>query len=115
MPETGGSNVPALNLLLAPYGIAFSDHVYDGDFTLGAHDMYYASGSNLARFPEGENSILIKQTLTNQAVEILTGKKEPPVHDVAILGLHQVFLRILLQNMYFQRSLQIHLNLFLSV
>ena len=31
-PATGGSNVPALNDLLAPYGIAFGDAVLNGNF-----------------------------------------------------------------------------------
>lgn len=38
MPDTGGANVPALNELLAPWGMAFSDSVYEGDFTLSDHD-----------------------------------------------------------------------------
>lgn len=38
MPDTGGANIPALNDLLSPLGMAFSDQVYEGDFTLGEHD-----------------------------------------------------------------------------
>ena len=34
MPDTGGANVPALNELLAPWNMAFSDEVYEGDYTL---------------------------------------------------------------------------------
>lgn len=41
MPDTGGSNIPAINDLLAPLGMAFSDHVYEGDFTLGDHDSKF--------------------------------------------------------------------------
>ena len=52
MPETGGCNAPALNALLEPFGIAFSDTVYEGDFTLAGHDMHYTSGTSLARFPK---------------------------------------------------------------
>ena len=37
MPDTGGANVPALNDLLVTWGMAFSDHVYEGEFTLGEH------------------------------------------------------------------------------
>lgn len=32
---TGGANVPALNDLLAPFGVAFSDRVFDGAWTVG--------------------------------------------------------------------------------
>jgi membrane-bound transcription factor site-1 protease len=38
MPDTGGANIPALNDLLHPFGVAFSDEVLEGDFTLGDHD-----------------------------------------------------------------------------
>ena len=38
MPDTGGANIPAINDLLSPLGMAFSDQVYEGDFTLGEHD-----------------------------------------------------------------------------
>ncbi len=38
MPDTGGANIPALNDLLAPWSVAFSDDVYEGDFTMGDHE-----------------------------------------------------------------------------
>lgn len=38
MPDTGGANIPALNDLLSPWEMAFSDEVYEGDFTLGNHE-----------------------------------------------------------------------------
>ena len=34
MPDTGGANVPALNELLSPWRMAFSDQVYEGDYRL---------------------------------------------------------------------------------
>lgn len=52
MPDTGGSNVPALNELLASWGMALGDMVLEGDFSLGGHDMHYASGTSLLHFPE---------------------------------------------------------------
>ena len=42
-PVTGGSNVPALNDLLRPFGIGFGDHIYRGDvrvFTLAAYGYW---------------------------------------------------------------------------
>ncbi|XP_048576639.1 membrane-bound transcription factor site-1 protease-like isoform X1 [Nematostella vectensis] len=39
MPDTGGANIPALNELMASWGMAFSDHVFHGDFTLGDHKV----------------------------------------------------------------------------
>lgn len=68
MPDTGGANVPALNDLLSSWGIALGDRVFEGDFTLGDHDMYYGSGTAIARFPE--NGIIISQKLKDQG-EIL--------------------------------------------
>ena len=34
MPDTGGANVPAINSLLSHWKIAFSDQVYEGEFTI---------------------------------------------------------------------------------
>lgn len=90
MPETGGSNIPALNNLLKPYGIAFTDRVFEGDFELGPHDMYYASGTSIMRFPVKTGGKLVYRSLKDQAVEVIAGKKEAPHVDVPILGLHQV-------------------------
>lgn len=45
LPETGGANLPALNNLLKPLGIAFGDTVLEGNFDLGEHMIYYASGT----------------------------------------------------------------------
>lgn len=44
LPETGGANLPALNKLLKPLGIALGDTVLEGNFDLGEHMIYYASG-----------------------------------------------------------------------
>ncbi len=41
MPDTGGANIPALNDLLAPWSVAFSDDVYEGDFTMGDHESKF--------------------------------------------------------------------------
>ena len=49
----GGSNVPALNELLAVFGMAFGDALLEGQFSLGEEKIYYASGVNIVRFPAG--------------------------------------------------------------
>ncbi len=41
MPDTGGSNIPALNELLAPWGMAFGDNVFEGEFKLLDHKCKY--------------------------------------------------------------------------
>ncbi|KAM3760108.1 hypothetical protein ACB098_01G169300 [Castanea mollissima] len=52
-PVTGGANVPALNDLLAPFGIAFGDKILNGDFSIDGEQSRYASGTDIARFPAG--------------------------------------------------------------
>ncbi|XP_028751917.1 subtilisin-like protease SBT6.1 [Neltuma alba] len=52
-PVTGGANVPALNDLLAPFGIAFGDKILNGDFSLLGEQSRYASGTDIVRFPVG--------------------------------------------------------------
>ncbi|XP_031346784.1 membrane-bound transcription factor site-1 protease isoform X2 [Photinus pyralis] len=69
MPDTGGANVPALNDLLASWGIEFGDRVFEGEFKLGDHEMYYASGTNIAKFPE--NGLLIGRDLRDQAYQVM--------------------------------------------
>ena len=51
--RAGGANVPALNDLLAPYGIAFGDAVLEGQAMINGEQLYYASGANVVRFPAG--------------------------------------------------------------
>uniref|UniRef100_A0A8C2J0L2 Membrane-bound transcription factor site-1 protease n=1 Tax=Cyprinus carpio TaxID=7962 RepID=A0A8C2J0L2_CYPCA len=86
MPDTGGANVPALNDLISVWGMAFSDGLYEGDFTMADHDMYYASGCSIARFPE--DGIVIAQTLKDQGLEVLK-QETAVVENVPVLGLYQ--------------------------
>uniref|UniRef100_A0A3Q1GFJ6 Membrane-bound transcription factor site-1 protease n=1 Tax=Acanthochromis polyacanthus TaxID=80966 RepID=A0A3Q1GFJ6_9TELE len=86
MPDTGGANVPALNDLISVWGMAFSDGLYEGDFTLADHDMYYASGCSIARFPE--DGIVIAKNLKDQGLEVLK-QETTVVEGVPILGLYQ--------------------------
>lgn len=52
-PVTGGANIPALNDLLAPLGIAFGDKILNGDFSVTGEQSRYASGTNIVKFPKG--------------------------------------------------------------
>ncbi|KAJ8749806.1 hypothetical protein K2173_013209 [Erythroxylum novogranatense] len=52
-PVTGGANIPALNDLLAPFGIAFGDKVLNGDFSINGEQSRYASGTDIVKFPRG--------------------------------------------------------------
>uniref|UniRef100_A0A665UQG2 Membrane-bound transcription factor site-1 protease n=1 Tax=Echeneis naucrates TaxID=173247 RepID=A0A665UQG2_ECHNA len=86
MPDTGGANIPALNDLISVWGMAFSDGLYEGEFTLADHDMYYASGCSIARFPE--DGIVIAKNLKDQGLEVLK-QETAVVEGVPILGLYQ--------------------------
>ncbi|TYJ32297.1 hypothetical protein E1A91_A05G026100v1 [Gossypium mustelinum] len=50
-PVTGGANIPALNDLLEPFGIAFGDKILNGDFSIDGEHSRYASGTDIVRFP----------------------------------------------------------------
>ena len=52
-PATGGANIPALNDLLAPFGIAFGDTILNGPYSIGGERAHYASGTDILRFPAG--------------------------------------------------------------
>lgn len=86
MPATGGANIPALNELLAPWQMAFSDEVFEGEYRLGNNGVYYASGTSLAKFPS--SGIVVKKTLNDQGYEV-TASKTRTKSDVPILGLYQ--------------------------
>ncbi|XP_054567330.1 membrane-bound transcription factor site-1 protease isoform X2 [Eptesicus fuscus] len=87
MPDTGGANIPALNELLSVWNMGFSDGLYEGDFTLASHDMYYASGCSIAKFPE--DGIVITHTFKDQGLEVLK-QETAVVENVPILGLYQI-------------------------
>jgi membrane-bound transcription factor site-1 protease len=54
-PITGGGNVPALNDLLKPFGIAFGGRVFTGDFKQAhtGEKTKFSSGNHLSQFPAG--------------------------------------------------------------
>lgn len=52
-PITGGANIPALNELLAPFGIAFGGKILSGDFSIDGEQSHYASGTDIVKFPGG--------------------------------------------------------------
>jgi membrane-bound transcription factor site-1 protease len=64
MPDTGGSNIPALNELFSPWSIAFSDQVFEGELSLAEHGVYYASGTSIAKFPR--DGLIITKDLHDQ-------------------------------------------------
>lgn len=87
MPDTGGVNVPAINSLLSHWNMAFSDQVYEGEFTIGDNKVLYSSGTSIASFPT--DGLVVKEKLNHQGNEVVTGETKTE-EDVAILGLYQV-------------------------
>jgi len=85
VPDTGGANIPALNELLAGWGIAFGDKVLEGDISLGNHDTVFSSGTGIVRFPP--DGLLVSAELNLQGEEILAGPEKKETHP--ILGLYQ--------------------------
>lgn len=76
IPDTGGSNIPALNDLLRDFGIELGDKILEGYFSMLDHRMYYASGTSFLQFPQNNNSILIERELHDQGKEVLQGTSE---------------------------------------
>jgi len=68
MPVTGGSNIPALNDLLVPYGILLGSNIYNGEFEIGDKKVHYSSGSHIVSFPN--EGIVIAKNLKNQGERI---------------------------------------------
>ncbi|KAJ8674081.1 hypothetical protein QAD02_005343 [Eretmocerus hayati] len=90
VPDTGGSNIPALNdLLLKNWGIAFGDSVRDGQFILGQHPpVTFSSGTVISRFPS--EGFIMHAGLRDQGQEILDESAVGSFEYVPILGLLQL-------------------------
>lgn len=52
-PVTGGANIPALNDLLSPFGIAFGGTILNGPYSITGERGFFASGTDIVRFPAG--------------------------------------------------------------
>lgn len=61
--HAGGANVPALNDLLAPYGIAYGDSIVQGSLQVAGMNVHLAHGADIARMPAG--SYLHKGAVTS--------------------------------------------------
>lgn len=86
-PIVGGANIPALNDLLQPFGIAFGSSVFAGDLQILNKTISYFSGSYLIKFPR--SGFLFTFDLFNESDLILSSKnkhKEANKH-IPIMGL----------------------------
>ncbi|KAL5651042.1 hypothetical protein ACJX0J_036500, partial [Zea mays] len=82
-PITGGANIPAINELLAPFGIALGDKILTGDFSINGEQTHYASGTDIVQFPAGgflhsfqlqENSKTVQDHIGTLDTESTQGK-----------------------------------------
>lgn len=87
-PVTGGANIPALNELLAPLGIAFGDKILNGDFSINGEQSHYASGTDIVKFPRGGylHSFEFQDNSESSSQSLLSSGKV----DSSILGLVEV-------------------------
>ncbi|KAI6205083.1 hypothetical protein M3Y94_00752400 [Aphelenchoides besseyi] len=83
-PETGGSNIPALNVLLKQYGFAFGDTVLEGDVKLLNTKAKISSGINLLASPS--NALIVEAKLHDLGAEVL--QKEDINLDLPIFGIN---------------------------
>ncbi|XP_066369051.1 subtilisin-like protease SBT6.1 [Miscanthus floridulus] len=84
-PITGGANIPAINELLAPFGIALGDKILTGDFSINGEQTHYASGTDIVQFPAGgflhsfelqENSKMVQDHIGTLDTESTQGKSK---------------------------------------
>ncbi|AED92735.1 Subtilisin-like protease SBT6.1 [Arabidopsis thaliana] len=90
-PVTGGANIPALNNLLASFGIAFGDKILNGDFSIDGEQSRYASGTNIVRFPAGgflHTFPLLDSSESGATQNLLL--TEASKEDPAVLGLLEI-------------------------
>lgn len=93
IPVTGGSNLPALNGLLEPFGIAFGEKVYEGYFSFGnGFDGKYSSGTSIVRFPT--KSLIGFASLKNQVESFVNNRnsieKKVPIFGLSTFGLGRI-------------------------
>ena len=72
------TQIPALNCLLAPFGMAFSNRIYSGNFRVGTKSVQYSSGTSIARFPK-EGRLLFAESLMDETESGRSSVRTPPI------------------------------------
>ena len=89
VPVTGGANVPALNELFAPFGVAFGDSVLRGELSVGGSTVQLASAAPILRFPSS-GWLVRAQSLQDEGAKIYGALPFMRMRrDVPMLGLLQ--------------------------
>ena len=81
---SGGANVPALNGLLAPFGIAFASAVFHGNYLVAGRTVSHNSGSALVRFPKGGQLLSVPLKLIS--AEAAASPQQAQVAPLAYTG-----------------------------
>ena len=80
--------------MLKPFSIAFDDKIYEGEFQIGDHSAYFASGSSIIKFPKSANNYLVFRDLKDQGQifldESLNKTSLEKIDHVPIIGLAQI-------------------------
>ncbi|EFO21098.2 hypothetical protein LOAG_07390 [Loa loa] len=81
-PETGGTNLPALNDLLKEWNISLSAHVLDGFATIGQIPVKYLSGTSISNAPP--HALIALSDLIDLGEEIIADTKADQPYKEAI-------------------------------
>ncbi|VDK51699.1 unnamed protein product [Anisakis simplex] len=86
-PETGGSNVPALNDLLSYWNITLGAQVLDGIVSIGHTSIRYSSGTSIIRTPKG--SWIARANLTDIGSETVTGERSEQLYESVVFTFYR--------------------------
>ncbi|VDM08183.1 unnamed protein product [Wuchereria bancrofti] len=81
-PETGGTNLPALNDLLKEWNISLSAHVLDGIAIIGQTPVKYLSGTSVSNAPP--HALIALSDLTDLGEEMIAERKTDQLYEEAI-------------------------------
>eukprot|EP00898_Chlorokybus_atmophyticus_P007485 jgi/Chlat1/7738/Chrsp66S07212 len=88
-PATGGANIPAINDLLAGFGIAFGDNILNGQINMGRGRATYAAGVPIIRFPAGGMLHSFALSERDASVSHVPESGQQSAGEHAVLGLWQ--------------------------
>lgn len=81
VPVTGGSNLPALNELLEPFGISYGHKVWSGTVRWAGRTFSMLSGTSILAFPEG--GALFLASLTDEYLKLIQFQSVEQVVPIA--------------------------------
>lgn len=84
-PETGGSNIPAINALLARWNLSLGSQVFEGSVALARSQARFASGSSVTS--TAEDALVGYALLSDQGKEVIDGVKEETTLEVPVFAI----------------------------